>query len=202
MVAGFSIYASAQTNAAFVNTLLPEPAKLTVDQGRLQWNSSFSASTPHFHNARLDAAIQRTLRELEDKTGTPLSKEVRTEATGATLVIDVQGAGEAIQSLDENESYSLTVTTSGAKLQAATVVGALRGLQTFRQLLQMEPTGYFLPAVQIEDTPRFRWRGLMIDCGRHFEPVEVIKRTLELVRRPPRARQRARPIHHPSRVRR
>jgi hexosaminidase len=179
MIAGFSIYASAQTNATFVNTLLPEPAKLTVNQGRLQWGSSFSASAPHVHDARLKAAIQRTLRELEDKTGTPLSKEVRTEATGATLVIDVQGAGEAIQSLDENESYSLTITTSGAKLQAATVVGAMRGLQTLLQLLQTEPAGYFLPAVQIEDTPRFRWRGLMIDCGRHFEPVEVIKRTLD-----------------------
>lgn len=179
MMAGFSIYATAQTNAAFVNTLLPEPAKLTVDQGRLQWNGSFSVSTPRFHNARLNAAIQRTLRELEDKTGTPLSKEVRIVETGATFVIDVQGEGEAIQSLDENESYSLTVTTSGAKLLAATVVGAMRGLQTFLQLLQMEPTGYFLPAVQIEDTPRFRWRGLMIDCGRHFEPVEVIKRTLD-----------------------
>jgi len=179
MMAGFSIYASAQTNVAFVNTLLPEPAKLTVDQSRLQWSSSFSASTPHFHNARLNAAIQRTLRELEDKTGTPLSKEIRTEATGATLVIDVEGAGEAIQSVDENESYSLTITTSGAKLQAATVVGAMRGLQTLLQLLQIEPTGYFLPSVQIEDTPRFRWRGLMIDCGRHFEPVEVIKRTLD-----------------------
>jgi hexosaminidase len=179
IMAGFSVYASAQTNVAFVNTLLPEPARLTVNQGGLQWNSSFSASTPHFHNARLDAAIQRTLRELEGKTGTPLSKEVRTEATGATLVIDVQGAGETIQSLDENESYSLTVTSSGVTLEAATVVGAMRGLQTFPQLLQIEPTGYFFPAVQIEDTPRFRWRGLMIDCGRHFEPVEVIKRTLD-----------------------
>jgi hexosaminidase len=178
-MAGFSINAIAQTNAVFVNTLLPEPAKLTVDQGRLQWSNSFSMSTPHFHNARLNAAIQRTLRELEDKTGTPLSKEIRTETTGATLVIDVQDEGEAIQSVDENESYSLTITTSDAKLQAATVVGAMRGLQTFLQLLQTEPTGYFFPSVQIEDTPRFRWRGLMIDCGRHFEPVEVIKRTLD-----------------------
>ena len=179
IMAGFSIHASAQTNAAFVNTLLPEPAKLTLDQGRLQWSSSFYASTPHFHDERLNASIHRALRELEDKTGTPLSKEVHTEATGATLVIDVQGAGEAIQSLDENESYSLTITTSGAKLHAVTVVGAMRGLQTFLQLLQTEPTGYFFPTVQIEDTPRFRWRGLMIDCGRHFEPVEVIKHTLD-----------------------
>ena len=176
---GLSMYAGAQTTASFVNTLLPAPAKITVEQGRLQWSASFSASTPDFHDARLDAAIFRTLRELEGKTGTPLSKEIGTAAAGATLVVAVRGAGEAIQSPDEDESYSLSVTNSGAKLEAATVVGATRGLQTFLQLLQTEPTGYYFPTVQIEDAPRFRWRGLMIDCGRHFEPVEVIKRTMD-----------------------
>jgi len=177
-MAGLSIYASAQTTVAFVNTLLPMPAKMTVERGRLKLSGSFAVRTSGFHDTRLNAAIYRTLRELEDATGTPLSKEIRTTAIEATLVIDVQGAGEAIQSLDEDESYSLTITDSGAKVQAATVVGAIRGLQTFRQLLQTEATGYYFPAVQIEDTPRFRWRGLMIDCGRHFEPVEIIKRTL------------------------
>lgn len=179
IMAGLSIYSVAQPSAAFVNTLLPVPAKLTADQGTLQWSDSFSISTPHFHNARLDDAIQRSLHELEYKTGTPISKKVGAEATGSTLVVDVQGAGQAIQSIDEDESYSLSVTSSGATLQAATVVGAMRGLQTFLQLLQTQPTGYFFPAVQIDDAPRFRWRGLMIDCGRHFEPVEVIKRTLD-----------------------
>jgi hexosaminidase len=179
MLAGLSIYANAQANSVFVNTLLPEPAKLTITQGRLPWSTSFSVGTPHFHDARLDAAIQRTLRSLEDKTGIPLSKEVRTDATGVTFIIDVEGAGQAVQSLEEDESYSLIISPAGMKLQAATVVGALRGLETLQQLLQTESNGYFFPVVQIEDTPRFRWRGLMIDCGRHFEPVEVIKRTLD-----------------------
>jgi hexosaminidase len=179
IVLGLSMYAGAQTTTSFVNTLLPAPAKITVEQGRLQWSASFSVSAPGFHDARLDATIFRTLRELEGKTGTPLSKEIGTAAAGATLVVAVRGAGEAIQSPEEDESYSLNVTNSGAKLEAATVVGATRGLQTFLQLLQTEPTGYYFPTVQIEDAPRFQWRGLMIDCGRHFEPVEVIKRTLD-----------------------
>jgi hexosaminidase len=176
---GLSIYASAQVTVTFVNTLLPAPAKITVEPGRLKLSGSFAASTPGFHDARLDLAIYRTLRELENTTGTPLSKEVRKATTEATLVVDVQGAGEAIQSPDEDESYLLTITDSSAKLHATTVVGAERGLQTFLQLLQTEATGYYFPAVQIEDAPRFRWRGLMIDCGRHFEPVEVLKRTLD-----------------------
>src|SRR6202789_4102471 len=152
------MYAGAQTTTSFVNTLLPAPAKITVEQGRLQWSASFSVSAPGFHDARLDATIFRTLRELEGKTGTPLSKEIGTAAAGATLVVAVRGAGEAIQSPDEDESYSLSVTNSGAKLEAATVVGATRGLQTFLQLLQTEPTGYYFPTVQIEDAPRFQWR--------------------------------------------
>jgi hexosaminidase len=55
----------------------------------------------------------------------------------------------------------------------------MRGLETLQQLVQSDATGYFVPAVSIRDTPRFRWRGLMIDCGRHFMPVDVIRRTLD-----------------------
>ena len=178
-LAGTSNIANAQPAATFVNSLLPEPAKLTADPGTLPWSNSFSVAAPGFDDARLAAAIQRTLQQLENQTGTALSKQIRTTPAGATLILDVQGAGEAIQSPDENESYSLVITSSGAILKAATVVGAMRGLQTFTQLLQTEPGGYFLPSVHIEDSPRFPWRGLMIDCGRHFEPVEVIKRTLD-----------------------
>jgi hexosaminidase len=176
---GLSMFAGAQTSASFDNTLLPAPAKITVEKGRLRWSASFSVSVPDFHDARLNAAISRMLQGLEGKTGTPLSKEIGTAVPGATLIVHVKRAGEAVQSPDEDESYSLTISDSGAKLEAATVVGAIRGLQTFLQLLQTESTGYYFPIVQIEDAPRFRWRGLMIDCGRHFEPVAVIKRTLD-----------------------
>ncbi|MGB9363115.1 MAG: family 20 glycosylhydrolase, partial [Candidatus Sulfotelmatobacter sp.] len=52
-------------------------------------------------------------------------------------------------------------------------------LETLQQLVQSDATSYFVPAVSIRDTPRFRWRGLMIDCGRHFMPLDVIKRSLD-----------------------
>ncbi len=163
-VAGLTAFAGAQPTTAFVNTLLPEPASLTVQQGGLVWNAEFSISTPGFHDARLDGAIQRTVRQLKDKTGTALSKQIPRTGAGGTLVVEVRSAGEAVQSVDEDESYTLSVSSSGAVLKAATVVGALRGLQTFTQLLQTTSSGFFIPAVAIEDTPRFRWRGLMIDC--------------------------------------
>jgi len=119
------------------------------------------------------------LHRLEYQTGVPIGKEIQKDAANASLVIEVKGAGQAVQSVDEDESYSLNVTARGAKLQANTVVGALRGMETLLQLVQPDHSAYFLPALSIEDSPRFRWRGLLVDVGRHFEPVSMIERTLD-----------------------
>lgn len=175
-----SVQMSAQpSQASFVNTLMPQPAKLTAGQGDFAVNSSFTVAAPQFRDERLDAGIQRMLHRLEYQTSVPIAKDIKKDPAGASLVIDVKGAGEAIQSVDEDESYSLNVTASGAKLEANTVVGALRGMETLLQLVQSDHSSFVLPAVSIEDSPRFRWRGLMIDVGRHFEPVSVIERTLD-----------------------
>jgi len=162
----------------FVNTLMPQPSHLSTQEGRLTLSPSFAVITDHYRDARLDAALARSLERIETQTGISIPTSPSPGASG-TLALSVDGPGQPIQSVDEDESYSLDVTPSGARLHAATVVGAMRGLETLQQLVQTDATGYFLPAVSIQDTPRFRWRGLMIDCGRHFMPVEVIKRTLD-----------------------
>ena len=108
-----------------------------------------------------------------------IAEQTVAAGSGATLTIAVKSAGEQIQSVDEDESYSLNVTSNGIQIEAQTVVGAMRGLQTLVQLVQPSGDQFVLPAVSIQDSPRFPWRGLMIDCGRHFEPIEVLKRTLD-----------------------
>lgn len=178
----------------FVNTLMPQPSQLSTQEGRLILTPSFTAITDRYRDARLDAAVERTLDRLRTRTGIPLlTTAPASSASGAmiagttiagttiagAMIISVEGSGETIQSLDEDESYSLEVTPTGAHLNAANVVGAMRGLETLQQLVQSDATGYFLPAVSIHDTPRFRWRGLMIDCGRHFMPVDAIRRALD-----------------------
>ena len=175
-----SIQMSAQTALpSFNNTLMPQPAKLTAEQGGFAVSPSFTVAASQFRDERLDAGIGRMLHRLEYQTGVPIGKAIQKDTVSTSLVIDVTGAGESIQSVDEDESYSLNVTQSGAKLQANTVVGALRGMETLLQLVQADHSGYFLPAVSIVDVPRFRWRGLLIDVGRHFEPISVIERTLD-----------------------
>lgn len=81
--------------------------------------------------------------------------------------------------MDEDESYKLAVTASGAELDAATNVGAMHGLETFLQLVEVSGGMCWLPAVTIDDAPRFPWRGFMLDSVRHFQPIPVIERTLD-----------------------
>ena len=166
-----------------MNTLMPQPANLNWQQGGLAVNPSLTIGFSAFHDQRLDAATLRMLDRLEYFTGAQLSKKIAPDASMATVAIDVRGAGEKVQSVDEDESYSLTVDGQHAQLRAATEVGAMRGMETLLQLAQLRGGAasgqYMLPAVAIQDSPRFRWRGLMIDCGRHFYPVPVILRTLD-----------------------
>jgi hexosaminidase len=174
---------SPATGAGFVNTLMPQPSQLSPQEGRLAVTLSFAAVADHFHDARLDAAIQRSVDRIKAQVAisipAPPAAPLATDSAPAGLVVAVDGPGEAIQSSDEDESYSLEVTTTGAHLHAATVVGAMHGLASLEQLVQSDSAGEFIPAVSIQDTPRFRWRGLMIDCGRHFISVEVLKHTLD-----------------------
>ncbi|HTV83688.1 MAG TPA: family 20 glycosylhydrolase [Acidobacteriaceae bacterium] len=168
---------AAQTTHAFVNTLIPEPAHLTAGSGWLPIRRGFAAATDKFHDQRLDNAIARAMRQLTQKTGIVIREAPA--GSQAPLIISVDGPGQAVQGVDENESYSLDVSPEDAHLHAATDVGAMHGLETLLQLVQVSGQGYYLPAVSIQDAPRFPWRGLMIDCSRHFEPISVIRRTLD-----------------------
>jgi hexosaminidase len=174
-IAVWSATAIAQTQ--FVNRLMPQPAELSLGQGELILNSTFAVETPKVSDARLTDAIARTVRRIELTAGLRHAGKGVTPATRLTVQVD--RPGNLVQSIDEDESYSVAVTPSGVEIDAATDVGAMHGLETLVQLVQPSASGYVIPSVTIHDTPRFRWRGLMIDCGRHFEPVAVIERTLD-----------------------
>ena len=170
---------TASSSAAIVNNLMPQPSSLTAAPGRFLLTPQFSAGTTRFNSPRLDAAIHEAMRQLRQKTGLALAEQSASAGAGSQLKIAVQGAGEEIQFVEEDESYTLSVSSTGVHLEAATAVGAIRGLQRLVQLVQSSGSEYELPAVSIRDSPRFPWRGLMIDFGRHFEPVDVLKCTLD-----------------------
>ena len=162
-----------------LHTLMPVPAEVRWESGRVPILPTTSATITGHTSARLRAAVERALRRLDGRTGYTLPRALANESPAATLVIDCGGPGKAVPSLDEDESYTLEAAGRQVVLRAPTEVGVIRGLETFLQLLSGDREGFFIPAVRITDRPRFRWRGLLIDVGRHFEPVEVIKRELD-----------------------
>src|SRR5881394_1848412 len=159
--------------------LMPVPASVQIQTGRLPITSSFNVAVKNYTDDRLRAGIDRMLRRLAGRTVLTLPADLATDEGAAILVVQCERAGEIIPSLNENESYRLEVNDKQARLVAPTVVGALRGLETFLQLLQGDRDGYYLPAIKIQDQPRFPWRGLLIDVARHYEPMEVLKRNLD-----------------------
>jgi hexosaminidase len=159
--------------------LMPVPASVRFNAGRLAITKSFAVAARGHTDERLLSGIARAVRRLEGRTVLELPLAPSADASTAALVVECQGPGQNVPSVEEDESYSLEVTDKQAVLRAATVVGALRGLETFLQLLEGDREGFYVPAVSIEDRPRFRWRGLLIDVGRHYEPLEVLKRNLD-----------------------
>jgi len=87
------------------------------------------------------------------------------------------------------EGYRLSVTPSGIIMEAPCIAGIFHGIQTLRQLLPPEVENLHLvpgmdwtiPSLQIEDQPRFAWRGFMLDEGRHFHGKETVLLTLDLL---------------------
>lgn len=183
LVSGVVTFAPAQrTTTASVPSqlsLMPVPASIELQSGRLMITDAFSVGVSGYADDRLRASVARMTRRLAGRTVITLPFDLAADESKATLVIQCQRGGSSVPSLNEDESYSLEITDKQARLLAPNVVGAMRGLETFLQLLQGDRNGFYLPAVRIQDRPRFAWRGLLIDIGRHYQPPEVLKRNLD-----------------------
>jgi hexosaminidase len=157
---------------------MPVPAKLQAGSGQWIVQQGLTISVAGADDPRVRGAAQRFVDHLSRATGIPLRYQSAEGAT-ATILIRCEHSGDKVQKLGEDESYVLDVADSGAKLSAPNPLGVIHGLQTLLQLVAPSAQGFAAPAVHIEDTPRFPWRGLLLDSCRHWMPVEVVKRTLD-----------------------
>ena len=155
--------------------LMPLPARLTTGAGRLAITQNFAVSLTGASDPRLTAESARFLGQIAKRTGMPLAPD----GEHPVLIVSCASAGNAVQTLDEDESYQLEISPSQATLKAPNPLGVLRGFATFLQLIEPGDGGFSAPAVSIDDHPRFRWRGLHIDASRHWMPVEIIERNLD-----------------------
>jgi hexosaminidase len=158
--------------------LVPQPVKVTPGSGSFTLDASTRITAP----PSLRAVAERFRDDLRPGTGLPLT----IGAGGKAIVLTLDGKLAA--SLGE-EGYRLRVTADRVDVRAARPAGVFYGLQTFRQLLPPEnfrralvgSTVWKAPAVEIEDRPRFSWRGSHLDVARHFQPKEAVLKHLDLM---------------------
>jgi hexosaminidase len=168
--------------------LMPWPASIHTTPGSVDINADFTMILSGAGSAdpRIKTAAQRLLVRLSHQTGLPLTwlERSRPLANRITMQIVVERRDhKEPQRLGDDESYSLQISGAEIRLSADGPLGALRGLETFLQLIQQNHSpaapGFSVPYVDIRDQPRFPWRGLSLDVSRHFIPVDEVERTID-----------------------
>jgi hexosaminidase len=149
--------------------IIPQPQKVQQLDGTfiLTPHTGIYADRPSRKTAALLA------ERLRQSTGYPLKVhwEMSSSVPEGSILLTTKKANAQLGA----EGYDLSVTTNGVVIRAPTQAGLFYGSQTLLQLLPPEifftnviTENWTAPCAQIEDWPRFQWRGLMLDCSRHF----------------------------------
>ena len=85
--------------------------------------------------------------------------------------------------VQSKEGYVITVDKKGVVIEGATAAGVFYGVQTLRKSIPVDKslTEVTLPGVVLKDAPRFGYRGVMLDCARHYFPVKFVKQFIDLI---------------------
>jgi len=168
----------AQTTDQYSYNLMPWPKEIRQGTGSYVVKEDFTLFIQNIPSKRLHKATTRFLRRLSGRTGVFFEEGFPQKVKNVpSFIIEVEREG-SLQDFDD-ESYSLQITDETIYLKSITDIGALRGLETLLQLVTPSANYFYIPALNIDDAPRFPWRGLMIDVARHYQPLDVLKRNLD-----------------------
>lgn len=158
--------------------LMPWPSQITRQEGFLLLDHAPQIELTG-GDERVHHALDRFMHNLSMRTGVPFDRHFPRTPDGPRFVIHCANSGLRVQAVEEDESYHLVIDSKGIELTAANPLGVMHGLETVLQLVEAGPQGWDLPAVRIDDSPRFAWRGLMIDVSRHFMPLDAVERNID-----------------------
>lgn len=151
---------------------LPNSVTMTGDKP-FELTPSTTVAYPE-GNKDMERNAQFLARYVNDATGMTLSVVPGKAKKGIRLVLDKKVSGE--------EAYTIMVDKKGVTIAGNTPKGVFYGVQTLRKSLPVgAATVVRFPSVKISDSPRFVHRGMMLDCSRHFFPLEFVKRYIDLI---------------------
>lgn len=155
--------------------LMPWPASIARESGELALSGAWQLSS-RCDSEQVAPAFERFDRDVLRRTGA---------VPGTQPKISLRVRCERSKGFDamDGETYSLSVALDGVRIDAAGAMGVLRAFATLRQLISMHSGEPTIPLVSIQDAPRFRWRGIMLDVARHFIEVSTIERQIDAMER-------------------
>ena len=168
----FLLFAAAVSMPVAAQNIIPQPENISLLKGQFKLNKGTKIVT-NLTGRDFKVLNQYTSEVLQH----PLAYAKNPSQQGVFRLICKGTAQQAAQAMDSVrlQGYELEVTPKGITIQALTPTGLFYGLQTLRQL---EKDGQ-IACVKVKDAPRFAYRGLMIDCSRHFWSKDEIKKQLD-----------------------
>jgi len=167
--------------------VVPAPSRIRIQDGAFTFSPD-SMVTVDRRSRELRTVAASLVDRIEMASGVrmDLAEHPAADGPAGSILYTTDGS----DSLLGPEGYVLDVRPAGIQLRASHPAGAFYATQTLRQLFPPEidgssatadPRGWVLPAVRIHDSPRFHWRGMLLDCCRHFMTVEFVKRYIDLL---------------------
>jgi hexosaminidase len=156
-----------------VPPLVPWPRSLTQAPGSFDANAPIHLQRGH-GVGEADPAVLRLRDVMRTVPGAELLEHAGGQGMSISLALDPAYRDPT------GEGYRLVVTPRTISIRARQPAGLFYGVETVRQLVRPDGT---IPALTIVDAPRFRWRGMHLDVGRHWFPVDFIKRYVDLMAR-------------------
>ena len=151
---------------------VPAPRLMERRWGRLDLRRGLVLVAPEGAGVGVRRLLRRHQRRLDELLGPPRADAIR-------LRTHVQQDFDRAPALGDDESFELRVTSAQVELDAATPIGVSHALERVLQLVARDAQGPHLPAMRLEDAPRFPWRGLLLDLARHHLPLPALLRTLD-----------------------
>jgi hexosaminidase len=158
--------------------VIPQPQSVTL----LDQQSPFvlDRTTRVLYSPEVDIRdVEFLIDYVAEATSIRLSRPMQYDAAAATAGAIVLGIDEAIA---HPEGYTLRVDSCGVRIMGGSADGLFYGIQTLRKALPVGKYGSVeLAAVEVEDFPRFGYRGMHLDIARHFQDVDFIKKYIDLL---------------------
>jgi hexosaminidase len=176
LLIAFIFVLSCQCIMAQTIPFMPVPADISYGSGQFRITSDFSLHLPDNCSPRVREAARRFLHKTAQHTTQRIDW---LDYSGKGSGLHISSHSTLSLSVHMDESYQLTIDPERIDIKATTDIGILRGLETLLQSITMDSEGFYFPSLQIKDTPRFAWRGLMVDPCRHFIQAETVKRIID-----------------------